>query len=201
MTDITGASDLDDMLVQDSYGTGPSDAQVVQLRELAVEMEKLEDFIKKCEKLGKEAKERLKRLSEETLPNKMTELGVPGIDISGSRRVEIQPIVAAKMPKKEEPELYGRSVDWLNRHDLGDIVKREVVASVGKDSEEETKRIIAEITRITNGQVAVFERTDVNYQTLNATLKEQNRKGLPLPTAEDGFDIYVGPRAKLIRAK
>lgn len=195
-----GLDDFDKMLLADAAKPVASDAQIGQLRDMAQHMEKLEDAIKNGEKRIKEWKAELTTLSQETLPNKMAELNIPGIDLSTGRRIEIANIIAAKMPKKEDNDVYQNAVGWLDRHELGDIVKREAVASLGKDSEELMKRVIAELKKATNDQVPIFERTDVNYQTLNATLKEQQRKGLPLPTPDDGFDIYVGPRAKLVRS-
>lgn len=199
MTNISEEQEA--MLLQDSYGALPSDVEIGSLAELAKTMEAMEDYIKKCERHAKETKEKLNVLAQETLPRKMLELGIPGIDLPGGRRVQIDNIIAAKMPKKEDTNAHNSAISWLDRHDLGDIVKREVVCSFGKESEEQTKRVLEELKRITNGQVPVFERQDVHYQTLNATLKEQARKGQPLPSPEDGFDIYVGPRAKLIRPK
>lgn len=196
MTDMN----IDDIMMADANQPIASDAQIAQLRDMAVHMERLEDAIKNGEKKIKEWKKELTTLSQETLPNKMAELGIPGIDLTTGRRIQIEPIVAAKMPKKEESEVYARAIKWLDAHNLGDIVKREIAVSFGKESEEQSKRVMEEIKRITNGEVPVFERQDVHYQTLNATLKEEQRQGRPLPSGDDGFDIYVGPRAKLVRS-
>lgn len=195
---MTTKEELEEAMIEDGHVPRPTGDRLERLirmgRELAEAVTKKEE-LKKSEKLNNEL---IKKLAENDIPSFMAELGITTQGLPDGRVIEIEDIIAAKMPdKKESPDQYSKAVAWLDEHDIGDIVKREVVAAFGKDSQEQVQRMIEAMRVATNGEIPISERQDVNYQTLNATLKEEKRKGRPLPKGDDGFDIYIGPRAKI----
>jgi hypothetical protein len=202
LSDIT-EEEFEAMQLEDGQerGLAPTGDRLEKLVNLGSQ---LSDALSKQRQLKAEEKannERIKSLAEKQIPDMMAELQITtqGLPPPFGTLI-IEDIVAAKMPSKsDEPDRYNNCVAWLDEHNLGDIVKREVVATFGKDSAEQVARMMEAMRKATNGEIPVTEKYDVHYQTLNAALKAEKKAGRQLPKGTDGFEIFIGPRAKLIK--
>ena len=68
-----------------------------------------------------------------------------------------------------------QAYDWLEQHGEGDIIKRSVTASLGKDSGEE----YAQITEFLDSQGVDYEsKFGVPWNTLTAWLKDRHQRWL-----------------------
>ena len=198
--DILGADDM--FLLEDAELTSQvSDSQLESVQALGNQHLKINQAIDRCEEVLKNLKEKNKRITDDLLPKKLQEIGLMSITLSTGEVIEMSSIVQANMPKADTEE-YPKAIGWLERNDLSDIVKKDVIAKFGKGEGDIAQRVFDAIVRETNGQAPVEMKESVNYMTLNSVLKQRMAKGLPMPSeSQDGFSIYIGPRAKIVKKK
>lgn len=171
---------------------------VRQLADLTLEKEGLEE---KLDTIGKKITE----LEQKLIPDQMIAARVKSYtDLDTGRIVELDNIIKANMPSQKDEkyeEKSERAVGWLDKNGLGDIVSRELVVKLGKDSTELSQRLSALIVKETNGICNPVMENAVNFQTLNAVLRKRYRDDEPVPTENDGFAVFIGNVAKLKKPK
>ena len=199
IVDILGEDEM--FLVEDAeMASNVSDSQLSSVQELGNRQLKLEQLIDRLEETVKRAKEAKNRIADDLLPKKLMEVGLSGFTLQTGESVSMEHIVAANMPKADTPE-FPLAVSWLEGNGVGDIIKKEVNAKFGRGEQELAERVMAAVMQVTNGAIPVEMKESVNYMTLNSVLKQRMKKGDPLPTVEDGFSIYIGPRTKISKPK
>ena len=121
----------------------------------------------------KDAQAATRRIAEETLPATLEDLGIEDeVTVRGGIKLKINEKTFITPKKSEKPKLY----DWLEKNGHGGMIKRKVVFDVGKDKEEEAKKLVEDTPQFHGS----FER-DVHHQTLLAFVNGALRDGNDLP--------------------
>ena len=81
---------------------------------------KIEDY----EGLLKQFKEELRKLSGETIPEKMAELGMTSTTMYDGSKVDVVEDIYVSIPK--DPQKSAACYEWLEDNGLGDIIKNSV---------------------------------------------------------------------------
>ena len=122
MTDIfDDIFDEGDALANIDSGTGK------QLSALVRNLRDVESKIEEAENRLKQLKSEKHRMSVETIPGLMDEMGVERLDVDGLT-VERKMMVHASIPKDRKEDAFA----WLRENGLDDIIKNDVTCSFGK---------------------------------------------------------------------
>jgi hypothetical protein len=123
----------------------------------------------------------IREVSEVTLPEVMKGLGgMTKFSLSSGFELEIKPGLTASILAGHERE----AADWLDGRGLGDVVKDEVKVSLGRGEARLAERFMALASEL---GVPATEKAGVNYQTLQALVKEQLGRGVKFP--EESFSV------------
>ena len=200
MSEILGSDEM--FLIEDAeLASQVSDEQLESVQKLGDRHLQLNNLAEKLEEQLKKVKEANRVVTDDLLPKKLMQIGLKSFTLATGETIEMSTVVQANMPKAETPE-YPKAINWLDRNDLGDIIKKDVIAKFGRGEGDMAKRVMDIVIRETNGQAPVELKESVNYMTLNSVLKKRMQDGLPMPReSDDGFSIYMGPRAKIVKKK
>lgn len=199
LLDILGEDEM--FLIEDAeMASQISDDDLQSVQDLGNRQLKLERQLEQLDEVTKKVKEAMRRISDDLLPKQMMKAGVSSFKLLTGEEISMDTVIAANMPKADDP-IYPKAIGWLDEAGLGDIIKKDVIAKFGRGEAEKAQRIFDEINRLTNGETPLEMKESVHYQTLNSTLRARVKKGESLPTEEDGFSIYYGPRTKIKKAK
>lgn len=195
--------DFDDLEMDSSHLGNATDEQLREISKYVEELVVLYERKERGEMLMSQISARIAEIEQQLLPRKMRESSTSMYSsLATGQTVELKDIIKANMPKQdteEGVESYKKAIQWLDKNGLGEIVSRRVVVDFGKESSEMAKRVIDEITRLTNGQFIPIEENAVNFQTLNAALRRRMEAGntLPSDTGSDGLIVFHGSIATL----
>ena len=140
-------------------------------------------------------KEQLKKLSEEIIPAKMTELGMSSTTMVDGSKVDVVENIYVSIPK--DPDKSRACYNWLEDNGLGDIIKNQVVTSFGTGEDNMAGDLAGHI----QDQYGITPdvKESVHPSTLKATLKKRHEEGLSDP--DDLFGIFIRPETKIIKGK
>lgn len=144
--------------------------ELVALSELQL---KAEAWFEAQEAKMKEAKERYRVLTEETIPNMVLELGLKDYKLADGSRLEIKDDVYAQPTAEQKPAMYA----WLDEHGYGSIIKTEVQVPFGRGDIDEARALVQSLEEM--GIEGVSLAQDVHPQTLKAFLRERIREADP----------------------
>ena len=97
------------------------------LSSLVQQLNDVSSKITKCEEHLKVLKKEKQRLSLETIPELMDEMGIERLDVDGAT-VTLKPFVSASIPSDRRQEAY----TWLRENGLDDIIKNDVILSFSR---------------------------------------------------------------------
>ena len=164
-------------------GTGKQLSQLVRaLRGVEKEIEDAENHLK----LLKKDKH---RISTETIPQLMDEMGVERLDVDGVT-VERKMIVSASIPVDRKEEAFA----WLRENGCDDIIKNDVTCSFGKGEDNIAGDVVGLL------QDRGFDpktKTHVHPSTLKAFVKERVTDGKPIDL--DMFGAFISNAAQIRR--
>lgn len=147
-------------------------------------------------------------LELETIPAAMMEVGLSKFTLTTGEVIESAPYTRASIPtlaaiEKADPsdrsEMINRretALNWLKTHNASTIIKNDLIVSFGKGQDEIAKKMYAKV--LEEGFKAKCEES-VNFQTLNAFVKETLAKGIDIPF--EPFSIFSGHKAVIKKAK
>ena len=159
------------------------------LSEMVRRLRSTEDEIARVEQYIKELTDRKHKLSTESIPVLMDEMGVERVDVDGVT-VTRKMVVAASIPVARREEAF----DWLRQNNLDDIIKNDVVVSFGKGEDNVAGDVIGFL------QEQGFDpqtKTYVHPSTLKAFVKERIQSGKPIDL--DMFGAFVSNVAEIKR--
>ena len=157
---------------------------VQMLQTLTELLSECEQDLNAAEAEVKNLKDRIKSLKEDEIPATMAEMGLVEVGMRNGTRCRLSQVVYASISKDKEDE----ALNWLESHDLGGIVKRELVVD-GANAEE-----VANVGRLV-GEGRMTTRSKVHPMTLRSCVRELLDKGQEVP--EDLFNIHVFDEAKV----
>jgi hypothetical protein len=184
MTDIfEDIFDEGDALANIDSGTGK------QLSTLVRNLRDVESQIEEAENRLKQLKSEKHRMSVETIPGLMDEMGVERIDVDGLT-VERKMMVHASIPQDRKEDAFA----WLRDNNLDDIIKNDVTCSFGKGEDNVAGDVVGMLNeRGFNPKT----KTHVHPSTLKAFVKERVTEGKPIDL--DMFGAFIANAAQIRR--
>jgi hypothetical protein len=135
----------------------------------------------------KTAKEDVRRLEQEDLPELMQELGLETFKLTTGELIEVKQDIECGISEERR----ARAHAWLTDNGFGGLIKTEVVAKFGRDERDAAVAAAEQI----GGEMV--ER--VHPSTLKSFVKEQMEAGRAIPF--DLFAIHPFNRVKITAAK
>jgi len=133
----------------------------------------LENYISSLEKTLKVRNEELRKLSQETLPNMMAEIGLSSFKLADGTEIAIADKYYAKLPEDNYA-----AFTWLREQGMDGIIKTQVTLDFGKGDDAQVQRVQEVLQEL--GLIPTVKST-VHHMTLKALVKEQVEKGTPIP--------------------
>jgi len=166
----------------------PGNLEIV-LMQLADELQAAEVLITEAEEALEKAKDARKDIAEVRIPA-ATE-GMNGkLTLKDGRILEVKEDIRSSIAgEKRVP-----AIKWLDDHDYGHIVKRELVFSFAKGDDANFDKFQKAIKNI-KMPLVMKENYSVHHATLNAWVKEQLGEGVELP--KEIFGIFRQRVAKV----
>lgn len=162
------------------------------LRSLADEYLTAEAEVVRIEQELELAKAEKKDISEVRIPQ-ATE-GMDGkFDLGDGRELQLKEEIRASIAGEKR----GPAIRWLDEHDYGHIVKRQVIIEFGKGEEERTEAFLKALKAVEKelGTLVIKTNYNVHPITLVSWVKEQLKEGVDLPN--DVFGIFRQRTAKV----
>ena len=160
---------------------------------LLQEQLKLEELIESLEETLKIQKENLRKLSGETIPTKMAELGLTATEMLDGSKVQVVEDIYVSIPKDAK-----RSTDcyqWLTDNGLGDIIKNQVGMAFGMGERKQAEKL-QDYIRDTLGYIPEV-KISVHPSTLKATFRKWHEEGRSVP--DNMFNLFIGQKTKITR--
>lgn len=150
----------------------------------------LEKRVEDLEEQLKSAKEDLRTVAEQDLPNALHEMGMKEVRMDDGSIVSVSNFYNVSIPKDKTDQAF----DWLRLNGHGDLVKNVVSATFGRAEDNRAKDLIG---KLSDEGYAVAQKQWVEPMTLKAFAKEQVEQGSDIPT--ELFGLYIGEKAKVRR--
>lgn len=153
-----------------------------ELQEAALTVENVENALEL-------AKDKLKDITDIRVPAATD--GLEGkFDLSDGRTMTVKETIRSSIAgEKRAP-----AIRWLDEHDYGHIVKRNLVFSFAKGDTESHKKFVEAVKKI-KMPLVMKEDYSVHHMTLNSFVKEKLSEGIELP--KDVFGIFRQRVAKV----
>ena len=160
---------------------------------LLQEQLKLEELIESLEETLKIQKDNLRKLSGETIPTKMAELGLTATEMLDGSKVKVVEDIYVSIPKDAQ-----RSTDcyqWLTDNGLGDIIKNQVGIAFGMGEKQQAEKL-QDYIKETLGYIPEV-KISVHPSTLKATFRKWHEEGRSVP--DNMFNLFIGQKTKITR--
>ena len=165
-----------------------SDEQIKTISAKCIELQEKEKDIANKEEELKRAKKDALFLSEETIPNLMTEAGVSSLDLADGTSVKVTPYYGARISKDNQEEAF----QWLRNEGHADLIRNNVGVSFTAGDDKKAQHVLELLKKANYRPV---QKQEVNAMQLKQFVREQTEKGVTLPA--DLFSIYVANRTKI----
>lgn len=140
----------------------------------------------------KNIKEKARVLKEQTIPDLMSQAGMKKVVLEDDSIVEVKSYPTAKITQEKKNKAH----DWLRANNLGNIIKNQVVLKFPTSEDNIASQLCTEMKQ-RGHHVEQLEK--VEWQTLNSTVREQERLGDPMPT--DLFSVFQVTDTKITTKK
>ena len=159
------------------------------LSNLVRQLRKVEDQIEDAENHVKMLKAEKHKLSIDTIPALMDEMGMERLDVDGVV-VNRKMIIHASIPVARREEAYA----WLRENKCDDIIKNVIYCSFGKGQDNLAGDVIGLLE--TKG-FHPEQKTSIHPSTLKAFVKERVTDGKPIDL--DMFGAFIANAAEIRR--
>jgi hypothetical protein len=179
---------LTNIFEQDAGALKLDDQSLSSVSALGKRAKNLEKEIVDLEQSLKERKEHYRKLTEEVIPEALTELGMKGFTMEDGSQITIKPFYGASIPEARRSEAY----QWLRDNGFDDIIKNTVSVRFGRGEDELCSRLL----NLLGTQGFPAEQAEkIEPATLKAWAKEQVERGNVIPA--DLFGLFVGQKATI----
>jgi hypothetical protein len=137
------------------------------------------------------AKENLRRIVEQDLPEAMDEVGMTSFTMEDGSKIKVSSFYSASISEERKDEAFS----WLKEHNFDGMIKAEVKVNFSKGEFEIAQEFLNFIRGFNQKNLNPDYKESVHWQTLRAFVKEQIEGGHPLPL--DTFGVFVGRKAEL----
>jgi hypothetical protein len=172
---------------KDAAALGVKEDGLKGLTALARRAKVLEHEMDELEAALKERKESYRRVTEESLPEAMAELGMKSFVMDDGSKVDVKPFYSATISAERRAEAY----EWLRSRNFDDIINT-VSVRFGRGEDELCARLL-DLLRQQGYPADQAEK--IEPMTLKAWVKEQIERGAELPT--ELFGVYIGQKATI----
>lgn len=153
-----------------------------ELAERYSEAAKILETIANLEEKIDSLKEQHKRLTEEEMPEMMSELGVSAIVLPSGETIAVETSIHCGIPAHSKDQAF----NWLRDNNHGDLIKNEIIVKFGRNEDN----MVGDIKGLASELGLKFdEKQSVHAQTLKAFVKEQMSLGTAFP--QDLFGVYI----------
>lgn len=154
----------------------PGSNSLATLTALAQEQIEAEEIVERLELELKQAKARLREISEQTLPDAMREIGMSEFTLDDGTSIKIKADLTLSVPKDKKAEV----ANWLESVGEGGLVKQLAIIDLGKGkaAQAAAEHFRSEAQAI---GVACEVGVDVNTTSLKAVLRRKMSSGEPVP--------------------
>jgi hypothetical protein len=164
------------------------DDQISGIAALARRAKSLEKQISDAEDILKGHKEQYRKLTEETIPEALSELGMTSFRMDDGSSIEVKPFYSASISEARRAEAF----QWLRDHGFDDIIKNTVSVRFGRGEDELCNRLLGMLGQ----QGFPAEQSEkVEPSTLKAWVKERVTRGDQFPM--ELFGAYIGKKASI----
>ena len=160
-------------------------AGVAKLGKRAKELEKQ---IEEQEQMLKGVKEQYRKLTEEAIPEALTELNMKGFKMDDGSEITVKPFYSASISEARRAEAY----QWLRDHGFDDIIKNTVSVRFGRGEDELCARLL---NLLGEKGYPADQAEKIEPMTLKAFVREQVERGNEFPT--ELFGVYIGQKATI----
>ena len=168
-------SDLQKMFVEDAPQQVNELNNAETLSSHVLELQKLEDEIKKDEERLSQKKAQADKLSQQVIPEIMDSMKLKTMKLKDGSAIEVKEIYSATIPLDKREGAF----NWLRNSDLGDLIKNEITVSFGRN-EDNKAREYANLAESNGYQPQ--QKLKVEPMTLKALVRERIEAGLDMPT-------------------
>ena len=158
------------------------DNSLKEMADLCAEQVALEEEMDQLEEQLKAKAKAARKLSQEIIPARMSELGLESLTLADGSSIKIKQLIHASIPVKYREEAF----QWLRDNGHGDIIKNQVSATFGKGEDTTASNFIDKIEEL---GYQPQQKVWVEPMTLKAFVREQIANGSEIPT--DKFGVYT----------
>lgn len=158
------------------------DADLKVITSLAIDFLEQRENIATIELHLKNAKEAMRKVSEDLLPSAMQEIGIMEFRMESGSLIRIKEDVSASITKANEPAAF----NWLDENGFGDVIKTDVKLVFGRGDQKDLEKMTGLLAKAGFGNYS--QKSAVHSGTLKALVKEQMEKGIVFP--DNIFSIY-----------
>jgi hypothetical protein len=178
--------DFEKELEKDAKALKVDDESISGIAELGKKAKQLAADISEAEEILKEKKKGYRKLTEEIIPEALTQAGMASFTMVDGSQIEIKEFYSASITKGSEEECF----EYLREKGLDDIIQNKVFVDFGRGEDELANRL----KEILSKENFLFnQKQSVHHQTLAATFKEQVKAGKPFDLQL--FNGFIGRRA------
>jgi hypothetical protein len=164
------------------------DDQISGIAALARRAKSLEKQISDAEDVLKGHKEQYRKLTEETIPEALSELGMTSFRMEDGSSIDIKSFYSASISEARRAEAF----QWLRDHGFDDIIKNTVSVRFGRGEDELCNRLLGMLGQ----QGFPAEQSEkIEPSTLKAWVKERVTRGEQFPM--ELFGAYIGKKASI----
>lgn len=180
---------MDDIDFGEDTQRDVSDNELSKLSDLAQDWRKTSAEVSDLEQQLSSAKEQLRVLEQQKIPEAMDAVGMSSFKIPGVNwEISVEDKVHANIPKQNQDKAF----EWLRSHNAGSLIKNQIAVSLPKGKDEQAQEAVEKLREI---GLDPEVKEAVAWNTLTAWAKEQLAKGENLPLELLG--IFVGRVAKV----
>jgi hypothetical protein len=159
-------------------------ALVQQARVAEQEMAEMEQALK-------DIKDNYRKLTEEVIPEAMSEIGMKSLKMDDGSSLEIKPFYSASISEARRAEAY----QWLRDNGFDDIIKNTVSVRFGRGEDELCSQLL---NLLGEKGFPADQAEKIEPMTLKAWVKEMVERGNEFPS--ELFGAYIGQKA-IIKSK
>lgn len=159
------------------------DNMLARLSGLATDQAHAEARVLRLDEELKEAKETLRHISENQLPELMEEAGMETFSTSDGLGISINSVIRGSIPKSTA----GQAFMWLEENGHGRLIKRTFTIDFGKDDDKWANRFERDLAR-RKKPLNVKRKKAVHPSTLTAFVRSQLEEGVAIPMTT--FGVY-----------
>jgi hypothetical protein len=151
-----------------------------------------EEYIDSLEADLKNARKKLRKMTDEELPTMLAEIGLSSMTLDDGSEVTVKQTYGANILVDNRPKAY----EWLREKGYDDIIKNTVTCEFGR-GEDDKASAFQDFAKKEGYEPN--QKTEIHHQTLRAFVKERVENGDDFPM--ELFGAFIGQRAIVKKGK